>query len=604
MANRNNLPVLVFDFDDTLINTTPEPHKIHPLASLYVSASSRQNTFNPVYDKATKDRFFGSHGIEFSIPIDAPIDLKPLLNHYLINKVLIPAARLRDQGKIGAILILSNTTVKKQLTWFDQYMLNLTGSVGQFQSLRKEGKDINSKPFNNGRTAKWQNLPTSRIDWEDKPYFFDYIMERNNRARGDLTLIEPSKIGCSGLSCTGSNAENDLAWSRKTTEHVKHMTKKLGIMDPRNIFFFDDLSPTIERRHPMADELKGKYVHIRSKEPGGEVRDGYGVLDKYDYTGNTIKLTTETVAYEDATVYPQALLDILAEASTPANVRLNLRAAENDAPLAGGKRRRITKHKKTLKRRPLGKKSLTKKRKTKKQRGGGFSSNYFPDFWKPSIEEAKKLFIEAERLDKQAEIDSRGVSPIDYFAEGFFINGSMASVFHIDYFLSVELPELEKIMNPVEIDEIVEIMHDYISLYPKPHDLDLFLWSGQPMGTDVFDGMVPKLFDYDVNIQNYDFKGWKYSPKNALNKGRHIFETIDYGYLHMNRLNVVPLQRPTTVDIYGCNLVGLRYLYERYKGDRREKNKKRITLLEYLLSTLQKLDARYPHLQLAKNHAI
>jgi hypothetical protein len=72
----------------------------------------------------------------------------------------------------------------------------------------------------------------------------------------------------------------------------------------------------------------------------------------------------------------------------------------------------------------------------------------------------------------------------------------------------------------------------------------------------------------------------------------------------MNWQNVPRLLRPTTVDIYGCNLVGLRFLYERYKGGGREKNKKRITLLEYLLSTLQKLDARYPHLQLAKNHAI
>lgn len=341
----SNLPILVFDFDDTLINTTRQDNKIHPLASLYVFASSSQNTFNPVYDEDTRNRFFRSHGMEISIAIDEPIDLTPLLNQYLINKVLIPAARLRDQGKIGAILILSNTTVKKQLTWFDQYILNLTGSVGQFQSLRKEGKDINSKPFNNGKARSWQHFETSIIDWEDKQYFFDYIMERNNRARGDLTFIEPSNTRCLGSSCTGSKSGNDWSWSRKTYEHVAHMTKKLGIMAPRNIFFFDDLSPTIESHHPMADDLKEKYVHIRSKESEGEVRDGYGVSDTYDYTGKSIKLTTNTIPYEDATVYPQALLDILAEART---VNLTLPMYAN---LQGGKRRRITKHKKTLKRR-------------------------------------------------------------------------------------------------------------------------------------------------------------------------------------------------------------------------------------------------------------
>lgn len=593
-----NLPVLVFDFDDTLINTKLEDGNTHPLALAYMYASGKQNTFNPVYDENTKKALQQTYSMELSTPIGEPIDLTPLLNKHLINKVLIPAARLREQGKIGGILILSNTTIKKQLTWFDQYMLNLTGSVGQFQSLRHQGKANNSRPFNNSKnTGSWQHVITSRIDWEDKQYFFDYIMERNNRARGDLTFVKPPKSGCLGFFCKVDKTALD--WTRKTIQHVAHMTTKLGIPAPRNVFFFDDLSPTIEFHHPVADYLKEKYVHIRSRRPDdGPVRDGYGVFDMYDRSGQFLKLSTMT-AYEDATVYPQALLDLLDTAS-PANVSVTLRAAANALePAVGGKRRRITKHKKTLKRHLLGKKSLTKKRKTKKQRGGGFSSKSFPDFWKPSIEEAKKLFLEAESLDKQAETNSGG----EYFAEGFFINGSMASLFHIDYFLSVELPELEKRMDPVEIDEIVQIMHDFISLYPKPHDLDLFIWTGQPMGTDVFDGRVPKLLDYNVNIKNGDFKGWIHTPTD-VNKGRYVFETIDYGYLKMNWQNVVPIRRPQTVDIYGSNLVGLRYLYDSYIHGGREKNKKRIVLLEYLFSTLQKLNTRYPDLNLAKNHGI
>lgn len=367
MANRNNLPVLVFDFDDTLINTKREDGNTHPLALAYMIASTKQNTFNPVYDEDTRQTILKKHRMELSTPIDQPIDLTPLLNHHLIKKVLIPAALLRKQGKIGAILILSNTALKTQLTWFDQYMLINTDSVGQFGVLRKGGQENNSKPFGNGIARSWQYLPTSIIDWEDKQYFFDYMMERNNRARGDLTFVNiASKSGCFGLSCISSKPpqdnKKDMTWIRKTIKHVTYMTSKLGIPAPRNVFFFDDLSPTNEFHHPIADDLKEKYVHIRSKAPdSSSERDGYGVFDKYDihedaFDDRILKLS-EMIQYEDATVYPQALLNLLAEAN-PANVNVTLRLPENAAnaanalePAVGGKRRRITKHKKTLKRR-------------------------------------------------------------------------------------------------------------------------------------------------------------------------------------------------------------------------------------------------------------
>ena len=366
MANRNNLPVLVFDFDDTLINTNREDDNTHPLALAYMIASTRQSTFNPVYDEYTRKIILQKNGMEISTPIGQPIDLTPLLNQHLIKKVLIPAALLRKQGKIGAILILSNTSLKTQLTWFDQYMLNKTHSVGQFGVLLKGGQENNSKPFGNGIARSWQYLPTSIIDWADKQYFFDYMMERNNRARGDLTFVNASNSGCFGLSCILSKPpqdnKKDMTWTRKTIQHVVHMTKKLGILAPRNVFFFDDLSPTNEFHHPIAGDLKNKYVHIRSKAPdGSSERDGYGVFDKYDrhedaFDDRILKLS-EMIPYEDATVYPQALLKLLEEAN-PENVNVIIRSPENAAnaanapgPAVGGKRRRITKHKKTLKRR-------------------------------------------------------------------------------------------------------------------------------------------------------------------------------------------------------------------------------------------------------------
>jgi hypothetical protein len=297
------------------------------------------------------------------------------------------------------------------------------------------------------------------------------------------------------------------------------------------------------------------------------------------------------------------------------------------------------------KRGPLAKKYLTKKRKRigkqglQKQRGGGFSSKFFPDFWKPCIEEAKRLFLEAERLDQEAVSKGGGA----HWKEDFFINGSIASLFHIDHFLSVELPELEKRMPAIETDEIVETMKDFITLYPKPHDLDLFIWSTSPE-YDVFNNNPPGLYDYiPIFSDHSDFKGWRhksamvesaYVPppvRGSANadgapglppplyipprkpgkytevvlepiKDRYIFESIDYGFIRSNVLHIVPKPEPVKVKINGCTVIGLQDLYDSYRFNGREKNKKRIVLLEYLFSTLQRLNTRYPDLNLAKNH--
>ena len=260
---------------------------------------------------------------------------------------------------------------------------------------------------------------------------------------------------------------------------------------------------------------------------------------------------------------------------------------------------------------------LTRRRKTRsaklrKQRGGAFTRNLFPDFWKPCIEEAKRLFLEAERLDQEAVSKSHGV----HCKEEFFINGSIASLFHIDHFLSVELLELEKRMTAIEIDEIVETMKDFISLYPKPHDLDLFIWTNSSE-YDVFNNNPPGLYDYiPIFSLHSDFKGWKHKSamvesadvpppvRPLVNAGgapglppplyipprkpgkytevvlepikdRYIFESIDYGFIRSNVLHVVPMPEPVKVKINGCTIIGLQHLYDSYRFNGREKNKKR-----------------------------
>ena len=289
---------------------------------------------------------------------------------------------------------------------------------------------------------------------------------------------------------------------------------------------------------------------------------------------------------------------------------------------------------------------LTRRRKSRsaklrKQRGGAFTRNLFPDFWKPCIEEAKRLFLEAERLDQEAVSNSDGA----HWKEDFFINGSIASLFHIDYFLSVELPELEKRMPAIETDEIVETMKDFISLYPKPHDLDLFIWTTFPE-YDVFNNNPPGLYDY-IPIFSFhsDFKGWKHKSamvksadvpppvRPSVNAGgapglppplyipprkpgkytevvlepikdRYIFESIDYGFIQSNVIYVFHMPEPVKVKINGCTIIGLQHLYNSYRFNGREKNKKRITLMEYLVSTIQRLNTKYPDLNLANNHGI
>jgi len=287
---------------------------------------------------------------------------------------------------------------------------------------------------------------------------------------------------------------------------------------------------------------------------------------------------------------------------------------------------------------------LTRRRKSRsgklrKQRGGAFTRNLFPDFWKPCIEEAKRLFLEAERLDQEAVSKSHGA----HWKQEFFINGSIASLFHIDHFLSVELPELEKRMTAIEIDEIVETMKDFISLYPKPHDLDLFIWTNSSE-YDVFNNNPPGLYDYiPIFSLHSDFKGWKYKSamvesadvpvRPLVNAGgapglppplyipprkpgkytevalepikdRYIFESIDYGLILSDILDVGPMPEPVKVKINGCTIIGLQHLYNSYRFNGREKNKKRITLMEYLVSTIQRLNTTYPDLNLANNHGI
>ncbi|NDB85382.1 MAG: hypothetical protein EB127_22165, partial [Alphaproteobacteria bacterium] len=279
--------------------------------------------------------------------------------------------------------------------------------------------------------------------------------------------------------------------------------------------------------------------------------------------------------------------------------------------------------------------------------------------WKPCIRETIRIYLEAVHLDNQCVLTSKR----NYQTEDIFINGSVASFFHIDYFLSVELPELEKIMHPIEIDNIVSIIKDFITLYPKPGDLDLFVWSDNSGGHCIFDNIVPNLFDY-LPVKTYygDFKGWVYQgalegssnmahifreEKNKMKQqlslasayasdagggggprgppplvfgrgepkiykivvpedplGRYIFESIDYGYIQSSTLNLVPVSEPIKVTIYGCNVVDLKYLYDTYSHEPREKNTRRLTLLDYLISTIKDLNKRYPHLNLEKNHGM
>ena len=136
--------VLVFDLDNTIINTNEE-------------------LINFVKDKT-------------KTPEEKKQLIDNALNKVLINEVLKPAADLRDTNtnKVDAIFLLTNNSSYDYVSAVSSYLAEILKSKGSFETVRKDRKLGDPK------------FPDPASD----AHFFDYIMVRQHPSR---SLFSPTK---------------------------------------------------------------------------------------------------------------------------------------------------------------------------------------------------------------------------------------------------------------------------------------------------------------------------------------------------------------------------------------------------------------------------
>ena len=241
--------------------------------------------------------------------------LPGIMNQRILDKIIVPAAKLRSEGKIAAILVLSNNGMPAYIAAVCEYIAHyVRNEIGP----QKPGRFRNVRPNTNKTVEKISE------------YFFDYVMTRDTDGRDDVRGNPVKRL-----------------------EDVAKMLRFLGLStyDLRSrTFMFDDL-----RGHQIQSELGPNYILIRS-DKGAD--DGYkfGSKDITDYS----LVLERFIMLKGPTHDPNT-----GEMPTP--TLNNIANAFGNKELAGGRRRRKQSRKMKLK------KNLMKKRKTyrRRQRGGG-----------------------------------------------------------------------------------------------------------------------------------------------------------------------------------------------------------------------------------------
>jgi hypothetical protein len=135
-----------------------------------------------------------------------------------VLRILVRASKLRTSGKVTAIFLLTNNSSIPLVTALDNVLLEISGSRGHFK--RTEDPDVDEFP--------------------EKPYFFDYIMVRQNPRRPKL-YNPPKRL-----------------------YDILAMMEHIGIYDEhanplKDIYFFDDIG-----NHQLHNDFKilehGKYL--------------------------------------------------------------------------------------------------------------------------------------------------------------------------------------------------------------------------------------------------------------------------------------------------------------------------------------------------------
>ena len=244
----DNRPVLVFDIDATLVDT--EGLKTVPTL------------------KEARDYL--------AIP--------GIMNKRILDEVIVPAAKLRSEGKIAAILVLSNNGMPAYITGVCQYIA---------QYVRNEIGPQKPGRFSNVRRNT--NTTVERVP----EYFFDYVMTRDTDGRVGVRGNPVKRL---------ADVANMLRFLALSTYNLKSRT-----------FMFDDL-----RGHQIQSELGRNFILIRSNK-GAE--DGYKAG------------SSETTDYSPVLERFRMLKGpISGEVPTPTLNNLSKQFGANE--LAGGRRRR------------------------------------------------------------------------------------------------------------------------------------------------------------------------------------------------------------------------------------------------------------------------
>ena len=111
--------------------------------------------------------------------------------------------------------------------------------------------------------------------------------------------------------------------------------------------------------------------------------------------------------------------------------------------------------------------SRRKNNSRKRQLGGALS-----DWLSPCISEAKRLYLEFERLDTE----------YNKYKIPLYINGSVAGIFHIYHLLNVELPLIQEKITKEEYASIISELEVAIDKWERPNDLDIFVFTNDPDG--------------------------------------------------------------------------------------------------------------------------
>ena len=214
--------VLVFDLDNTIIDTDLELMK-------FVIDEAR-----PLAER------------------DAHIDAA--LNKKLLNEVLRPAAKLRDDGsnKVSAILLLTNNSSEEYASLVSSYLAKLLKSEGAFETVRAD---------------RFKGAPS--IPPSIHGLFFDYIMIRTHPTRPQNPSVNGGPV------------------PPKRIADIFTMLNRLGMPTndlERRTFFFDDSI----QRHELLRELyvKGYPSHYVFIEANQGSESGYmkGSPDATDYS--------------------------------------------------------------------------------------------------------------------------------------------------------------------------------------------------------------------------------------------------------------------------------------------------------------------------------